>query len=313
MRLASLLLLFLGTCFWMCPAAGALDLYVNNQHGSDLHDGLSEMHLGGRQGPFRTIERALRAASNGDRLIIANTGTAYRESLTLQADRHSGVTARPFVVVGNGAVLDGSMPVPLEAWEVYEAGVYRFRAERKSSHNLFLDGKPVSRRRAPPLADSPPQLDEMQWCLFEGHVYFRPQPGKSPWAYQLTHTALPVGLTLYEVRHVIIQDLIVQGFQLDGINAHDGAVDVELVGLTCRGNGRSGMSIGGASRVTIEACLVGDNGEAQIRTEGFCRARLVNCDLIDHPAAPALDQQGGQVDVERRVARATVSDDEAPR
>lgn len=72
-----------------------------------------------------------------------------------------------------------------------------------------------------------------------------------------------VGITLYQVLNVEIQDLVVQGYQLDGVNAHDSAFNVKLVGLTCRGNGRSGISIGGALRVELEACLVGNNGEWQ--------------------------------------------------
>ena len=103
---------------------------------------------------------------------------------------------------------------------------------------------------------------------------------------------------MYEVRHVIINDLVVQGFQLDGVNAHDSAFDVSLNGLTCRGNGRSGISIGGASRVTLEACLVGNNGAAQVRTEGQSHTRIVNCNLLDN-TAPALQRDGGKVTVEK--------------
>ena len=58
-----------------------------------------------------------------------------------------------------------------------------------------------------------------------------------------------MGITLYEVRNVVIRDLIVQGFQLDGINAHDGVFDALLKKVTCRGNARSGICVGGASRV----------------------------------------------------------------
>jgi hypothetical protein len=308
-RFALLILL----CLLSLPARlAARDLFVSNATGNDTNDGASATSLGERQGPFRTISRALRAARNGDRIIVENTGAAYHESLTLQAKRHSGVEGRPFVLVGNGAVLDGTEPVPPNAWEVVEneENMFRFPAERKSFHILYRDGKPVKRQAIAEGVERVPQLEPLEWCLHEGYVYFCTERGKLPWSYELTHTVLPVGITLYEVRHVLVQDLIVQGFQLDGINAHDGATDVELVGLTARGNGRSGISIGGASRVTLEACLVGDNGVSQVRTEGVCHARIINCDLIDRPTAPALDQQGGEVTVEGRVARATVSDED---
>ncbi|MBM4000896.1 MAG: right-handed parallel beta-helix repeat-containing protein [Planctomycetes bacterium] len=279
------------------------DLFVNNESGDDANDGLSSDASGQRKGPFRSIARALRAARNGDHIHIAKTETAYRESLTLQAERHGGVENRPFVIEGHGAVLDGADILSPDQWEAAGPDLFRCSVERKSSHVLFLDGKPAQRRRAAPGETDPPNLDPLEWCLHDGQIYFRVEPGKLPWAYALSHTALPVGITLYDVRHLIVRDLVIQGFALDGINAHDGASDARLAGLTCRGNGRSGISIGGASRVRVEGCLVGDNGESQVRVEGFCRARLVNCDLIDHPLAPALDRQGGRVEVESGVAR----------
>jgi len=91
-----------------------------------------------------------------------------------------------------------------------------------------------------------------------------------------------------------VRDLVVQGFQLDGVNAHDGVQGATLAGLNCRGNGRSGISIGGASRVRIESCLVGNNGAAQVRTEGACHAQLVGCDLLDN-TAPKIVRDGGKV------------------
>ena len=39
---------------------------------------------------------------------------------------------------------------------------------------------------------------------------------------------MQVGVTLYEVRHVIVRDLVIQGFQLDGVNAHDGVRETTL-------------------------------------------------------------------------------------
>jgi hypothetical protein len=107
---------------------------------------------------------------------------------------------------------------------------------------------------------------------------------------------LPVGITLYEVRHVVIRDLIVQGFQLDGINAHDGVFGASFIGVTCRGNARSGISVGGASRVRVEGCVVGNNGAAQVRTEGYSHTRVINSHLLDNTAPPVV-REGGTVHV----------------
>ena len=110
----------------------------------------------------------------------------------------------------------------------------------------------------------------------------------------MEYAALPVGITLYEVRNVVIRDLVIQGFQLDGVNAHDSVFNLTLSGLTCRGNARSGISVCGASRVLIDNCLCGNNGDSQVRTEGYSHTRIVNCELLDD-TAPPLKREGGTV------------------
>ena len=49
----------------------------------------------------------------------------------------------------------------------------------------------------------------------------------------------------------------------------------------------------------IESCLVGNNGQAQVRTEGLSHARIINSDLLDDPAAPALVRDGGTAVVQK--------------
>jgi hypothetical protein len=160
---------------------------------------------------------------------------------------------------------------------------------------LYLGAKPAKRRAAAG-SGARPTLEPLEWCLFDRHIYFRVEPGKLASPYELSYAHLTVGVTMYEARHVVIRDLTVQGFQLDGVNAHDSVFDATLRGLVCRGNGRSGISICGASRVSLVECLVGDNGAAQVRTEGFCRAEIRNCELLEN-TAPALVREGGQVTV----------------
>lgn len=273
----------------------AKDIYVDNLGGNDVDNGSSPRSAGFGNGPYRTIAKALRNADKGDRIILADTGEPYRESLTFQAGRNSGYANNPIILDGNGAILDGSVPIPASAWEHTYKDVYRFRPARMSHQQLFIDGKPAARRHMS--ADGrPPTLKPLEWCLFDGQIYFRCETDKGPYAYPLSCAGQTVGITLYEVRNVTITNLIVQGFQLDGINAHDSAFNVVIANVTARGNGRSGISVGGASRVRIESCLVGNNGAAQIRTEGRSITELVDNDLLDN-TAPPLVQQGGQVKV----------------
>ncbi len=242
---------------------------------------------------MRSIKRALQLANNGDRVVLAANDEPYRESLTLQAGRHSGVPGRPFEIVGNGAVLDGSHAVPQEVWHHAGDDVYRFRPSRMAHHNLFLDGKPVARQKVK-RGELLPKLAPLEWCLHDRYVYFRPEKGRGPYQYELAHTTLRVGITLYETRHVVISDLVVQGFQLDGVNAHNSVFDATLVGLTCRGNGRSGIAINGASRVKIIACLAGDNGVAQVHADGYSHTEIINCNLLPK-SAPAVVRLSGEV------------------
>jgi hypothetical protein len=269
-------------------ASNARDIFVDNVAGDDRRDGSTQELSGRAGGPVRSLRRALELAQASDRIVMTDTGEPYRESVTLQAGRHTGIPARPFTIVGNGATLDGSAPIPPDAWEHVEGNVFRFRAPRTSFQILYLAGKPLARQFVDREAGFP-QLQPLEWCLFDRHVYLRVEQDKLPRRYDLFHTSLPVGITLYEARHIVITDLVVQGFHLDGLNAHDSVFDATFVGLTCRGNGRSGMR--------IIACLVGDNGVAQVRTEGFSQTEIHNCDLVEAPHAPGVVRDGGLVSV----------------
>ena len=281
--------------------------YVNNETGDDRRDGRSPDLTGLASGPYRTITKALQVANRGDHIILAKTKTPYHESVTLQAGRHSGMLTRPFVLEGNGAILDGSQPIPETAWESVPGhpDMFRYAPRFKSHVLLYLFGRPAARVAVSNANTEPPELKPLQWCLFRGHVYFRVEPNNIPAAYVLSATSLQVGITLYEARHIQIRNLTVQGFRLDGINAHDSVFDANLLSLNCRGNGRSGISVGGASSVRVESCLVGNNGQAQLRTEGHSRTLVVNCDLIDDdPLAPAVVKRGGKVTVKNTPAPA---------
>ncbi len=285
--------LIIAVCCVFATPAWARDIYVDNTAGDDQNNGNVAGAAGGRLGPYRTITRALKATHKGDRVILVNTGEVYRESITLQGGRQSGVPGAPFELIGNGAILDGTTAVPAAGWSYYDGNVFRYKPPKKSFSLLYLDGKPAQRHKVLERGGIA-KLEPRQWSLFEGALYFCVEEGHLPQTYDLAFTGLQVGITLYEVHDVVVRDLVVQGFRLDGVNAHDGVHGATLNGLTCRGNGRSGVSIGGASRVRMEACLVGNNGAAQVRVEGACHAELVGCDLLDN-TAPKIVRDGGKI------------------
>jgi hypothetical protein len=277
----------------------ARDIFVDNVAGDDHSRGLQSATIGS-DGPVRTIARALALALPRDRIMLANTGQPYRESISLVGGDHSGVPYEPFVLDGNGATLDGTALVPPSAWEFAGVGdVFRFRPPKMAHQLLYLEGRPLVRVPLAPGAEALPALAPLEWCLWRGQVYFRIEEGKWIDDYALSHTLLPVAITLYHVRNTIVTNLVVQGFQLDGIHAHD--VDAcTLQAVTSRGNGRSGITVTASSRVAIEGCLVGDNGEAQLLAEGHSKTIVRGSELLEN-TAPAIVRAGGLVAVEELV------------
>lgn len=289
------------------PQAPARDIFVNNRSGDDRFTGQQRHTASDGTGPVRTIEKALRLAQQGDRIYVENTGEPYRESLSLVGRRHSGYPQQPFILAGNGAILDGTAPVPPSAWEHFGARqstaspnsdawlpVFRFKPPRVQFQQLFLAGRPAFCVAASAMADQPPRLEPLQWCLHRGYIYFAVERNRLPTDYPLSYAALPAGISMLAVQHVVIQDFVIQGFHLDGINALESCRMVRVLRVTCRGNGRSGIAVGGASLVGIEQGLIGDNGFAQLLTRPWSETHLRSTELVSN-TAPAWVDEGGRV------------------
>ena len=277
----------------VAPAAGR-DIFVSNTAGDDRFTGDQPRSAADATGPVRTITRALELAGAGDRIVLAKTGEPYRESVSLVGSRHSGYPHRPLTIEGNDAILDGSAPVPPNAWENYRGAVFRFRPPQTAYQQLFINDRPAVRVTATRRAGSPPKLQPLEWCLLGGYVYFCVHPDKLPADYRLTYAQKQTGITLYHVERVGIVNLTVQGFQLDGINLNNSARDVYLGGVVCRGNGRNGITVGGASRVEIDVSLIGNNGWAQLLTHPYSETAVRSSDLFSNTAPPWVDR-GGRV------------------
>jgi len=172
--------------------------------------------------------------------------------------------------------------------------------EWKSHQQLFLGDRPATRVYVNRLAAVPPDLEPLQWCLFQGTIYFCVEPDRHPQDYPLRYAKLQVGITLHHVQGVTIRDLVVQGFQLDGVNLANTARDVRLEGVVLRGNGRAGLTVGGASRGELIDSLLGDNGAAQILTLPNGELRVHNCQVLGN-TAPAWVDEGGRFFLEGKL------------
>ena len=272
----------------------ARDIFVNNAAGNDRFTGAQPRIFADTTGPVQTLAKALRLARAGDRIVLADTGQPYRDSLSLVGGRLSGLLRQPLVIDGGGAVLDGSAPVPRDQWEFYRDNRFRFRPPRMGSSQLFLDDRPAVRVSVAAAADTPPKLEPRQWCAHEGYIYFGVELSKLPSDYRLSYASLPTGITLYHVQNVVIKDLTVQGFQTDGIDAQNSAEHVVLDQVICRNNGRNGITVGGASQVEIRSCKVSGNGASQLLTLPYCEVHLIKSELPGD-SAPAWKDEGGRV------------------
>lgn len=284
----------------------AREIYVNNLQGNDSFYGITEKSIN-INGPVRTIAQALKLAHAGDRVILAKTAEPYRESVTLFGQKNSCAPGNPFRVEGNGAILDGSEPIPEEWWEPYQEGIFRFQPPWQAYQNLFWKGQPLKKVPVQQEEDAPPQivLEPMQWTLYEGFLYFKPEPGRLPGEYALAMAGKRHGVALLHVRGVEIRDLIVQGYQNDGIVASGSAVEVHLENVTLRGNARAGIAVGGACSLWMNRCTVGDNRYAQLLTEAFSQVTLRSTDLISN-TAPGWVDHGAQIAPDGKIVEQSV-------
>ena len=273
--------------------ATAATIYVDNVLGDDLLDGIQPARTSG-SGPVRTLRKALRICHAGDRIVLANSGEPYREMIGLSTADHCGSALSPFIIDGQGAVLEGADPVPGEAWENHQGAIFRFRPPQATYQHLYLNGKPAIERKLLPGETRLPQLQALEWYRRGSDIYFRVEPEKLPRAYDLSYSERQTGITLYHVHDVVIVNLIVQGFRLDGINVNDGVRRCEILDVTSRGNGRSGVTVAGTSQVRFDGCLIGDNGEQQLLLEGYSSTIIENCEVIAN-TAPAVTNRGAKL------------------
>jgi len=243
----------------------------------------------------RTLDRALRLVRAGYRIVIANTGEPFREMISLCDVGQRGFPDLPLVIQGNGATLDGTVTAAQGAWKYETDNIFSFRPRRLAYQQLFLDGKPLTRARSVDYAGATLPIEPLEWALLTDRIAFRVENGKLPEQYALRHAGLQTGITLYNTEYIRIENLVIQGFQQDGVNAHELVNHCELVGVECRANGRSGISVGGVSRVTLVDCKCYDNGRAQLRVEGQGRVTARGCDFnVKGTDVSWLELRGGR-------------------
>lgn len=256
--------------------------YVNNRTGHDRNDGIVDKPLTVVSGPVRSVSRALELADFGDTIVIANTGKPYYDNLTFQGEKNSGAPERPFRVIGNGATLTGAMVVPPGAWKEAARDVWQVVPFRKGHFQLIRDGQalPEVRPAAGETWSTLPELQVDQWCVWHGSIYYRCEPLVEPSVLNMAIARRTCGITVFSAHDIVISDLTIQHFRLDGVNLHDLASHVELERLTLRENGRAGLAIGGSSTAQITASSVERNRDHSVLIQEAAAIALEDC-MID--------------------------------
>lgn len=276
------------------PLALARDLYVDNVRGSDSQNDRGLVSGKPTFGPYRSINRALISAMPGDRIVIKNTGKPYRECISLVGTKHSGTAAAPFEIIGNGATLDGSITTTMADWENLRGDIWELRHTPPGYGILTSSGELVDYKPMAP-GTSLTQLEPRSWTRIGPKMFFRGDRQFGPFDLSLEVSQQTTGITLYDVQYVVISDLVVRGYRIDGINAHDRVDQVRLVNVTSKHNGRSGVTIAGASNVGISGSTLQLNGLAQLRAEGRAIAYVDNVQLSDTLGKETITEDKGQI------------------
>lgn len=271
--------------FGASAECSAAYVYVDNRLGSDAFDGSISEPGGANTGPVKTIMRGLELAKTGDTVDIRNTGIPYYESIVLFGPRHSGYPTSRFIVEGNGAIIDGSMPVPSDAWKELPDRIWKITPYRKGWYSLLKGYAALPQVEVATDATELPKLADGQWCAWKGSIYFKGAPQEYPPQEQFRFAARGMGLTLYRIHDTEVRNLIFQNFRVDGVNAPDLCDAVILDGVTSTSNGRSGLFVGGSATVSANRSDFTQNGQHELLTRA--KGRI---DLKESKAAEPAEQ-----------------------
>jgi hypothetical protein len=293
-RRSMLTAFILGASLMFTATIQAADLVVDNVAGNDSQNDRRLVAGPPSYGPYRTINRALLAAGPGDRIVLTNTGEPYRECISICGRQHSGTLESPLEIVGNGAVLDGSMQTTRDDWAPIGHDVWQMVHTPPGFGLLTRDGQLLPYQ---PIAtgQSLTDLAALSWTRVGPSIFFRGRGPIGPVEYAIAATDQTTGITLYDVRNVKISNLTVRGYRIDGINAFDRVDDVRLVNVTCIENGRAGVTVAGASRIGITGSQLRSNGQAQIRVEGQAAAYVQQLTIEAGIGVETLTESNGQI------------------
>ena len=221
----------------------AATYYVNNQTGNDANDGLSA------EKPFLTIAKSMTALQAGDTLVMA-PGKIYYESMMM---RQSGTPSKPITIEANGAVLSGRAPIPKDNWKALDNGLWQnanqlqFGALRSRVFNDKDEMVSVH------ISTKPQELKAGEAVWNKDGIYLKLEAGQKPQDFALFGTYRQSGVMLQDHSYITVNNITVENFSNDGVNAHGYCRGLIFRNLVSRWNGDDGFSI----HEDVQACLYG--------------------------------------------------------
>ena len=294
-------LVFLAIAAAAAPASFAAEWFVDNRLGDDAMDGQSRLVVSEFNGPTFSISRALGRSKSGDTIHVANQGIPYYESLQVVGPRFSSRGSGALTIEGNGAIISGARPVPVEEWKSLGNDVWRFTPFRKGFFQLIQQGQALPEVACLPNAPRLPDLPPGHWCAWRGSIYYRTPPGglSTPRDVPLEFAGDEVGVTLLDAHSVVLRNLELRHFRLDGVNVHDRCDSVFLENLRLVQNGRAGLAVGGTAKVRIVESILEDNRRADLLNTELGRVEAYSCQIGTGDAG-ALRIKGRRVFIEGR-------------
>jgi hypothetical protein len=245
-RVAALVML-MATAWRPCAAR---TVYVNNVRGSDQADGLAP-RLAAGHAPVLTLAKAVSLLRTSDTMVIANTGKPYRGAIHLF--KQGGTPARPLVIEGNGAIIEGLGAVRPEDWRKEPDGLLSTPWGHWLGFAAFVNGRVpahmVEVKSRPAFADVAPGTGA--WCSDEKRGYFRLPQGKALADLRLELPYEFNGVTIHESSYVTVRNLHVRYFADDGFNEAGVCEGLVFENVEASYNGDQGMSAHNAVSATV--------------------------------------------------------------
>jgi hypothetical protein len=269
----------------LSSAASASIIHVNNVIGNDRANGMHADVGTPGDGPVATIRRALEIARGTDSISIANTAVPYEESVTLDRPDLAGSEPYPFIIEGNGALMRGAKRLPPDVWRRVGEYTYRYQPYRKGHYQLAVNGTIADEAELSGDYSVPP-LRPLQWCALRGHVYLRVELQKFVDQYEIEAPLYDIGFGLHNARHVVLRNLDVEMYRLDGVAVTGNSRNIRLINIRSTGNGRAGLSVSGTSQVQVGGLDLAGNREAEQLV--LLRGRVTELPEAQLPSKPPL-------------------------